>query len=86
MNLPIGNLRGLTSSVKGIIGPWKCEQCGHITQYADVQKDVNRVFCRFHNCDYWRIIDKVHFRIVENDGTMWEYDPDTSSKRQITPV
>lgn len=85
MSLPTGNLQGLTSNLHGIIGPWQCSKCGHITQYADVQPDVNRVFCRYFSCDFWRVIDKRHHRIVEDDGTMWEFDPLNGTKTRVTP-
>lgn len=85
MRVPTGNLHGLTSNIRGIVGPWTCEKCGHLTQYADVGRDINIVFCRFHRCDYRRTIDKRHNIIIEDDGTMWEFDPDTSEKERITP-
>ena len=82
MREPIGNLLGLTSS-SGIVGPWPCEQCGNLSQFADINKGINRVFCRNENCRYERIIDKRHHRIIENDGTAWEFDSD-GTKRRIT--
>ena len=78
-----GSLQGLTSSIRGIVGPWVCEKCGHLTQYADVQPDINRVFCRFLNCDFWRVIDKRHHLVVEDDGTTWEFDPITGEKWRV---
>ena len=81
MRVPTGNLHALTSS-RGIAGPWPCESCGQLSQYAEVKPQINHVFCRNENCRYERIIDKKHSRIIENDGTVWEFYED-GSKRQI---
>lgn len=86
MKEAIGNLQGLTSSLRGITGPWICQKCGHLTQYADVQPEVNRVFCRFTSCDYWRVIDKTNCIILEDDGTYWGFDPITGDKWRTNPV
>ena len=79
MRVPTGNLRGLTC--KGIVGPWPCEQCGELSQYADIQKRINRIFCQNEDCDFERIIDKHLNRIKENDGTIWEFDGDGNKHR-----
>lgn len=81
----IGNLQGLTSDIHGIIGPWKCEKCGHMTQYADVGETINIIFCRFHRCDFRRTVDKRLHIIIEDDGSMWEFDPTDGTKVRITP-
>lgn len=83
MRVPTGNLQGLTSNVKGINGPWLCQECGHLTQYADVQREINIVFCTYHRCDFQRVIDKRHHRIIEPDGTHWRFDPNTGEKHQV---
>lgn len=70
------------ASRRGFKGPWPCENCGELSQYADVTKGINRVFCRNPHCDYLRIVDKRHGRVVENDGTVWEYD-NYGAKRQV---
>ena len=67
---------------RGLKGPWPCENCHELSQYADVTKGVNRIFCRNESCGFTRIVDKRHHRTIENDGTCWEYDG-TGSKRQI---
>lgn len=67
---------------RGLRGPWPCDACGQISQYAEVSKGVNRVFCRNPQCLYVRIIDKRRGRIIENDGTCWEFD-DAGNKRQV---
>lgn len=57
-----------------IIGPWECGECHQVSQYADVQSDINRIFCRNPSCRYERIIDKRKNVIRENDGTYWQFD------------
>lgn len=74
MKVPIGNLQGLTSKTTGIVGPWPCEECGQMSQFADITKMVNRVFCKNEKCGFTRIIDKHHHRIIEWDGSCWEFD------------
>ena len=69
----------------GIEGPWPCSECGELTQYADITRRVNRIFCKNQKCDFTRIIDKANHRIIENDGTHWVFDSD-GNKRQVTPV
>lgn len=65
-----------------IIGPWKCEQCGNLSQYAVATDSRNTIFCRNESCGFKRIVDKREFRIVENDGTVWVYDGH-GNKRQV---
>ena len=67
---------------RGLKGPWPCENCGQLSQYADVTQGINRIFCRNERCSFERIVDKRHSRIVENDGTCWEFYGD-GSKRQV---
>ena len=68
---------------RGFKGPWPCESCGQISQYADVRHGLNRIFCRNERCRFERIIDKRNHRTIENDGTCWEYNSD-GTKRQVT--
>lgn len=72
MKVPTGNLQGLTC--KGIVGPWDCSECGQRSQFADIQRHVNRIFCKNESCRFERIIDKRRNRIVENDGSVWAFD------------
>ena len=67
---------------RGLKGPWPCESCGELSQYADVSKQVNIIFCRNPVCGFRRIVDKRHQRTVENDGSQWEYDGH-GNKRQV---
>jgi hypothetical protein len=83
MKVPTGNLQGLTSNITGINGPWLCEKCGHLTQYADVRREVNIIFCSYHRCDFRRTIDKRHHRIIEDDGSVWHFDPTSGAKERI---
>lgn len=70
-----GNLQGiLTKHRDKIIGPWQCDSCGNLSQYAEVTRYLNRIFCRNEACRYTRLIDKRHSRIIENDGTAWAFD------------
>jgi hypothetical protein len=78
MNMPIS-----WAAKRGLKGPWPCEDCGQLSQYTDVSKRINRVFCRNERCRFERIIDKQHGRVIENDGTCWEYD-NRGNKRQVT--
>jgi hypothetical protein len=80
---PEGSLMGLRS--KGIVGPWPCEACGQLSQFADIGPRINRIFCRNERCGFQRIIDKAAYRIVENDGTCWEFD-NKGRKWQVTGV
>lgn len=73
MKVPNGSLLGLTSS-QGIVGPWPCSECGELSQYADVQRYMNTIFCKNESCRYRRTIDKRRNRIVENDGSVWWFD------------
>ena len=79
MKAPIGNLRGLISS--GEVGPWPCEACGNVTQFAVVSRTRTVVQCLYENCNYRRMIDKVHNIIRENDGTWWRFDNDGNKTR-----
>lgn len=78
MRLPVS-----WAAKRGLKGPWPCEACHEISQYADVKRGINRIFCRNPVCGFTRIIDKRSHRTVENDGTCWEYFGD-GSKRQVT--
>lgn len=62
-------------------GPWQCEKCGNMSQFCDVGVKLNRVYCMNENCDFLRIIDKAASRIMEDDGTTWQYYPDGSKVR-----
>lgn len=62
-------------------GPWPCERCGNLSQFCDVGIKLNRIYCRNDNCKFLRIIDKVASRIVEDDGTVWEYYSDGTKVR-----
>jgi hypothetical protein len=75
-----GNIKHLVT--EGICGPWPCEACGQLSQYADVKRGINHIFCKNERCRYERIIDKRNSRIVENDGTVWQYDS-TGNKCRI---
>lgn len=55
--------------VEKTVGPWPCERCGELAQYAKCNHDVNKVFCS--NCNFERIIDKQHHLVIENDGRRW---------------
>lgn len=79
MKVPTGNLRGLTCS--GIVGPWKCEECGQISQYGDIGRWTNIIFCRNEACRYQRIVDKRRHQIRENDGSYWHFDNDGNKTR-----
>lgn len=57
-----------------LVGPWPCERCGKISQFAVVQAAVNKVFCRNESCRFTRVIDKQRSRIVEADGSVWAFD------------
>lgn len=70
------------ASKRGLKGPWPCEACGELSQYADVSKGINRIFCRNPHCDFKRLVDKRHSRVIENDGTVWEFDGN-GNKRQV---
>ena len=60
-------------------GPWPCERCGNLAQYAECRTDINTIFCKY--CGFHRIIDKVHKRIVEDDGTHLIYDNNGNKRR-----
>lgn len=79
-NLPSGNINGLYAT-HGIFGPWQCESCGNLSQFADINSRVNRIFCRNEACRYERIIDKKACYIVENDGTHWKFDDEGNKVR-----
>lgn len=56
-------------------GPWLCEKCQELSQFCDVGIKLNRVYCLNPNCSFLRIIDKASSRIMEDDGTVWEFNP-----------
>lgn len=62
-------------------GPWECEKCKQLSQFCDVGIKLNRVYCMNPNCNFIRIIDKAASRIVEDDGTVWEYDSQGNKTR-----
>lgn len=64
-----------------IIGPWKCEECGKLSQFAEKRRGMNYIFCRNENCRYRRIVDMRFGRIVEADGTQWLYYDDGTKRR-----
>ena len=68
-----GNPNGLNVA-RGIIGPWPCNECGELSQYADIGSKTNYIFCRNPNCKFERIIDKRRNIIRESDGTYWRFD------------
>jgi hypothetical protein len=75
-----GNPNGLNVA-KGIVGPWPCSECKELTQYADIGRETNYIFCRNPNCKFERIIDKRRNIIRENDGTFWKFDADGHKTR-----
>lgn len=75
-----GNLRGLISK-HGFLGPWQCEKCGQLSQYADIRNAINRIFCRNPICGFCRVVDKRHHRIIEDDGSEWELDSEGNKRR-----
>ena len=70
----IPTVRQLERLHRAVVGPWQCEECKALAQFAEVQHGVNHIYCR--NCGFERIIDKRHSLIVENDGTFWKWDAD----------
>lgn len=64
----------LQNGSEKLVGPWLCEQCGKLSQFAVIKTSKNRVFCRNENCGYERLIDKRHARIIEADGTVWAFN------------
>jgi hypothetical protein len=79
MRIPVDTL---SRAITHHLGPWPCEECGQLSQYAEVRSEVNHVYCKNEACRFERIVDKRRFRIVENDGTTWEYDG-RGAKRQV---
>jgi hypothetical protein len=65
-------------------GPWPCERCGGLSQFCDVGLKLNRVYCMNEGCRFLRIIDKASGRIMEDDGTQWEYNSN-GEKTQVRP-
>lgn len=65
------------------VGPWPCEQCKQITQYAEIKGDKNHIFCKNEYCKFERMVDVKKQRIVEADGTMWAYNTRTGEKVRI---
>ena len=66
-----------------IDGPWPCEKCGQLSQFAECKSHINRIFCKNERCRFTRIVDKRRCTIVENDGSMWQYDPYSGAKKRI---
>lgn len=64
----------LQNGSEKLVGPWPCEKCGKLSQYAVTTPKRNRVFCRNENCKYERIVDKRRSRIIEDDGSVWAFD------------
>lgn len=73
----------VSAFTKGLDGPWPCEKCGQLTQFAEQSRTVNKIYCLNPYCQSIRIIDKQKRRILEPDGTMWEYNPQTGQKKQV---
>jgi hypothetical protein len=71
-----GDANGLRKGLKGIIGPWPCDECKELSQFADVGLDINRIFCKNPSCGFRRLVDKKNNIIRENDGTFWSFDTD----------
>ena len=55
-------------------GPWQCEACGELSQFCDVGLKLNRIYCMNEKCSFLRVIDKVRSIIMENDGTVWQFN------------
>jgi hypothetical protein len=66
------------------VGPWPCEQCKKITQYAKVSGDKNVIYCTNEYCRFERIVDMKNHRIVEPDGSQWIYNPVDGKKYRVT--
>lgn len=66
-----------------LTGPWPCDQCGMMTQFAEIKHGRNKIFCKNELCRYTRTVDTFNRRIVENDGTQWQYDG--GKKWQVRP-
>lgn len=62
------------------VGPWECEQCHNLTQFAEIQHGANHIYCKY--CGFERIIDKKRRIIVEDDKTFWTWDSE-GKKEQI---
>jgi hypothetical protein len=77
MKAPTGNLAGLTC--KGIVGPFPCDVCKKVAAFADIKRTENIIFCKA--CTFRRVIDKRHARIVENDGSVWQFDNQGNKRR-----
>jgi hypothetical protein len=78
--MQLGSIQGLTRT-HGIVGPWPCEKCGKLSQYADLTSKINRIFCKNENCRYMRVVDKWNKYIVEDDGTHWKFSDDGTKVR-----
>lgn len=72
MQIPHNLLR--VNGSERFVGPWPCEQCGKLSQFAIITASRNRVFCRNESCGFERLIDKRYSRIVEADGSVWAFD------------
>lgn len=77
-----GRAIGLISANR-IDGPWPCEQCGQLSQFAECTTDINRIFCKNEYCRFKRLVDKRKCTIVEGDGSMWRFNPATGKKWRI---
>lgn len=67
-------------------GPWECERCKMLTQFGECKNDINRIFCVNEHCRFVRIIDKRNRRIMEADGSVWQYDPVSGRKVRVRSV
>jgi hypothetical protein len=67
------------------VGPWTCERCKKVTQFAKMTAEKNVIYCTNPYCRLERIVDKRHQIIVEPDGTYWIYNPVTGQKIQTRP-
>jgi hypothetical protein len=75
-----GDISGLKKT-HGIIGPWPCNECTEISQYAEIGRETNYIFCRNPNCTFERIVDKKRSIIKESDGTYWKFDEEGNKTR-----
>lgn len=74
-----GNHPGRISN--GIVGPWPCEKCGQLSQFADMAQHINRIFCRNERCGFMRVVDKRRSLILEDDGSTWQFDGQGNKRR-----
>lgn len=57
-----------------VVGPWRCERCNEMSQYAVTTPNRNRILCKNPSCGFERLVDKRRSRIIEPDGTHWMFD------------